>query len=98
MLLYDDWKDKPRDFLAATSLTLDEFTALLPAFQAAYESRYPSHLTAVGTARQRCEGGGVQGVLARPADQLLFILGYQKTNPLQTMQALQCGLSQPQAH
>jgi len=76
MLFYNDLKDKPRDFLAATSLTLDEFTALLPAFQVAYESLYPSHLTAVGTARQRCGGGGAKGVLEPPEDKLLLILIY----------------------
>jgi len=32
------------------------------------------------------------------ADKLLFILVYQKTNPLQTMQGLHVGLSQPQAN
>ena len=32
------------------------------------------------------------------ADTLLFILVFQKTNPLQTMHGVQCGLSQPQAN
>jgi hypothetical protein len=36
--------------------------------------------------------------LQRFEDKLLFILVYQKTNPLQTMHALQFDLSQPQAN
>lgn len=98
MLNYNMLKDRPRDFLAATSLTLAEFQQLLPAFQRAYEQRYPYELTRAGTPRQRRPGGGAKGILQGFKDKLLFILVYQKTNPLQTMQALQFGLSQPQAH
>jgi hypothetical protein len=98
MLSYNKLRDRPRDFLAATGLTLDELQQLLPAFQRAYERRYPSALTRAGTPRQRRTGGGAQGVLQRFEDKLLFILIYQKTNPLQTMHALQFGLSQPQAN
>jgi hypothetical protein len=50
---------------------------LLPAFQSAYEQRYPYELTRTGTPRQRRTGGGAQGVLQCCEDQLLFILGYQ---------------------
>jgi hypothetical protein len=98
MLSYNKLRDRPRDFLAATGLTLDELQQLLPAFQRAYERRYPSALTRAGTPRQRRTGGGAKGVLQRFEDKLLFILIYQKTNPLQTMHALQFGLSQPQAN
>jgi len=35
MLSYNKLKDRPRDFLAATGLTLDEFQQLLPALQSA---------------------------------------------------------------
>jgi Helix-turn-helix of DDE superfamily endonuclease/DDE superfamily endonuclease len=98
MLSYNKLKDRARDFLAATSLTLDEFQQLLPAFQSAYEHRYPYELTRAGKPRQRRAGGGAKGVLHSFEDKLLFILIYQKTNPLQTMHALQFGLSQPQAN
>lgn len=98
MLSYNKLKDRPRDFLAATGLTLDEFQQLLPAFQSAYEQRYPYELTRAGKPRHRRAGGGAKGVLQSFADKLLFILIYQKTNPLQTMHALQFGLSQPQAN
>lgn len=98
MLSYDKLKDRPRDFLAATGLTLQEFTKLLSAFQASYERLYPRQLTCEGQSRQRHAGGGAKGVLRSFADKLLFILVYQKTHPLQTMHALQFNLSQPQAH
>src|SRR3982751_1841143 len=52
MLTYTDLKTNPREFLAATSLTVAEFEELLPAFHAAYAARYPAHLTAVGQPRQ----------------------------------------------
>ena len=98
MLRYDHLKDHPRDFLAATGLTPAEFALLLPAFEAAYDDLYPPHLTAAGQARQRQGGGGATGVLADWEDKLLFILVYQKTYPLQTMQGLHFGLSQPQTN
>ena len=98
MLSYNKLKDRSRDFLAATGVTLDEFQQLLPAFQDAYAQRYPSELTRTGTPRQRRPGGGAKGVLQHWEDKLLFILVSQKTNPLQTMHALQFNLRQAQAN
>jgi len=98
MLIYNELKNKPREFLAATGLKLDEFEQLLPAFQTAYKKKYPPELTQAGKTRQRQSGGGATGALPKSADKLFFILVYQKTTPLQTMHGLQFGLSQPQAH
>ena len=98
MLSYNKLQDRPRNFFAAPGVTLDEFPQLLPAFQGAYEQRYPDALTRTGTPRQRRAGGGATGVLQRFEDNLLFLLVYQKTNPLPTMHALQFQMSQPQAH
>src|SRR5213078_4539431 len=98
MLIYNELKNKPREFLAATGLKLDEFEQLLPAFQTAYEKKYPPHLTQEGKTRQRQSGGGATGALPKSEDKLFFILVYVKTNPLQTMHGLQFGLSQPPAH
>jgi Helix-turn-helix of DDE superfamily endonuclease/DDE superfamily endonuclease len=98
MLSYEKLKDKPREFLAATGLTLAEFERLLPAFQAAYENTYPPEFTYEGKARQRRAGGGAKGTLPCFEDKLVFILVYQKTNPLQVMHGLQFELSQAQAH
>ena len=98
MLTYTTLQNRPREFLAATGLTHDEFTRLLPAFAAAYAVRYPSDKTWQGKERQRQRGGGAKGGLPHMADKLLFILVFQKTNPLQTMHGLQFKLSQPQTN
>lgn len=98
MLSYDKLKDKPREFLAATGLTLVECEHLLPAFQVTYERQYPPDLTYEGKVRQRRAGGGATGKLSSFEDKLLFILVYQKTNPLQVMHGLQFALSQAQTH
>lgn len=94
MLNYNDLKDKPREFLSATSLTKEEFEILLPNFQEAYKKLYPPNLTTTGTARKRQGGGGAKSVLAKFEDKLFFILVQQKTNPLQTLHGLQFGLVQ----
>jgi len=98
MLTYSTLQDRPREFLAATGLTHEEFARVLPAFAAAYAVRYPPDKTWEGKVRQRQGGGGAQGVLSQMEDKLLFILVYQKTNPLQTMHGLQFDLSQPQTN
>lgn len=98
MLTYNSLKDRPREFLAATSLTVAEFEQLLPDFQLAYEASYPAQLTMRGQPRQRRPGAGPKGLLADPAAKLLFILIYHKTHPLQTMHGLQFGFSQAQSN
>jgi DDE superfamily endonuclease/Helix-turn-helix of DDE superfamily endonuclease len=98
MLTYAILQDRPREFLAATGLTHDEFARVLPAFVAAYTVLYPPDKTWAGKVRQRQSGGGAKGILSQMEDKLLFILIYQKTNPLQTMHGLQFDLSQPQTH
>src|SRR4030095_16066778 len=70
-------QDRPREFLAATGLTHDEFARVLPAFAAAYTILYPPDKTWAGKVRQRQSGGGAKGILSQMADKLLFILIYQ---------------------
>ena len=84
MLTYATLQDRPREFLTATGLTHDEFARLLPAFVAAYAVLYPPDKTWEGKRRQRQRGGGAKGGLPQREEQLLFILVYQKTHPLQT--------------
>lgn len=98
MLNYENLKKKPRNLLAATGLTQEEFEILLPNFESAYEKLYPSDLTYNGKERRRTVGGGLKSKLSDIEDRLLFILVYQKTNPLQTMHGIQFGLSQAQAN
>jgi Helix-turn-helix of DDE superfamily endonuclease/DDE superfamily endonuclease len=98
MLTYTTLQDRPREFLAATGLTHAEFAHLLPAFATASTLLYPREKTLEGTPRQRRAGGGATGTLPQMEDKLLFILVFQKTNPLQTMHGLQFQLSQPQTN
>lgn len=91
MLIYNELKNKPRAFLAATGLKLDEFEQLLLAFQMAYEKQYPPHLTQEGKIRQRQIGGGATGALPKSEDKLFFILVYQKTTPCKRCTACTLG-------
>lgn len=98
MLTYTTIQNRPREFLAATGLTHAEFARLLPAFATAYAALYPSDQTLEGKPRQRQVGGGATGALPQMEDKLLFILVFQKPNPLQTMHGLPFHLSQPQTN
>lgn len=95
MLTYALLKEKPKEFLAATGLTLDEFERLLPVFRQNLDALSPSpEHTKSGQVRKRRIGAGPKERLRTVEDKLLFILVYQKTYPLQTMHGLQFGLSQ----
>src|SRR6266568_4411814 len=98
MLTYTTLQERPREFLAATGLTHAEFAHLLPAFATAYALLYPPEKTLEGKPRQRRVGGGATGTLPQMEDKLLFLLVFQKPNPLQTMHGLQFQLSQPQTN
>ena len=98
MFTYRELKEKPKAFLAATSLMIDEFERLLPVFKEKLAAQSPPEKTKAGKPRQRRVGAGPKGVLQADEDKLLFILVYEKTYPLQTMHGLQFGMSQPQAN
>jgi hypothetical protein len=94
MLSYEGLKDRPKDLLAATGLTAEEFEELLPVFAEGYQTRFGIEQTVEGRRRQRRGGAGGKARLNSAADKLLFILVYTKTYPLQTMLGLQFDLSQ----
>jgi hypothetical protein len=96
MLRYVELKAKPKEFLAATGLTDEEFQTLLPTFEKCYQ--LSSKRKASKKKKQRAEGGGRKAKLAEISDKLLFVLIYQKTFQLQTLHGLQFGLSQPQTN
>jgi hypothetical protein len=98
MIRYSQLKKKPKQFLAATGLTAEEFERLLPVFKGKLVSRHPPGLTKRGKPRQRRVGAGPKGKLGTDEDKLLFILIYEKTYPLQEMLGLQFEISQPQAN
>ena len=94
MIEYVELKEKPREFLAATGLRLDEFECLLPTFEKCYQASLPTKKKPTKKKKQRASGGGRKSNLTSGSDKLLFILVYQKTFPLQVMHGLQFGLSQ----
>src|SRR3954471_20967960 len=98
MVTYERLQADRRQLLALTGLTLPEFQRLLSAFPRAYQRLYPPSRTAEGQPRQRGAGGGCKGRLQRPEDQLLFILVYLKTYPLQAVMGELFGLSQPRVN
>jgi len=98
MLKYAELKEKPKEFLAATGLTDEEFQCLLPTFQKCYEQLSPKKPKPTKKQKQRSAGGGRKSKFENLSDKLLFILIYQKTIPLQTMHGLSFGLSQTQVN
>jgi hypothetical protein len=98
MITYATLKKNPRRFISMTSLTVPEFDALVPTFITESTKSYSLTHTRAGKPRRRKAGGGNKARLATPEDQLLFILIYQKTFPLQTAQGLHFDLSQAQTN
>lgn len=94
MIKYLELKEKPREFLVATGLRVDEFECLLPTFEKCYQASLPTKPKPTKKKKQRQAGGGRKSNLGSSSDKLLFILVYQKTFQLQTMHGLQFGLSQ----
>src|SRR5258708_24570150 len=98
MMTYNTLSTQTQSFLAMTGLTPAEFQDLLPAFEAAYERACPLDQTADGRARQRWPGAGRPSVLGRAEDQLLFVLVYLKTYPIQALLGQLFGISTSQAN
>jgi hypothetical protein len=98
MIKYSQLKEKPKEFLAATGLSVEEFERLLPVFKEKLAGLHPPELTKRGKLRQRQAGAGPKEKLRTDEDKLLFILVYEKTYPIQTMLGLQFEISQPQAN
>jgi hypothetical protein len=98
MIKYSQLKEKPKEFLAATGLKVEEFERILPVFKDKLAALHPPELTKRGKPRQRRAGAGPKEKLRTDEDKLLFILIYEKTYPIQTMLGLQFEISQPQAN
>jgi hypothetical protein len=97
-LQFTDLQSRPMEFLDFTSLTLEEFQALVSPFEAAFQA----HMAAwrldgkPRTARrftvyENCP-------LPTPEDRLLFILAYLKTYALQVVQGRLFGMGQSKAN
>lgn len=93
-LRFSDLEPKPTDVLDMTSLTLDEFRLLVPAFEQAFQAHMAlwrldgqPRTARRYTTYRNCP-------LPTPEDRLLFILVYLKTNPLQVAHGIMFGLPQ----
>jgi hypothetical protein len=94
LLRYADLARKPTDVLDMTSLTIDEFQALLPPFEQAFQAHMAQWRLdgKPRTARRYTTYSNCP--LPTSEDRLLFILVYLKTNPLQVAHGLMFGLPQ----
>src|SRR5216684_2559827 len=93
-----DLQSRPTEFLDFTSLTLEEFQALVPPFEAAFHA----HMAAwcldgkPRTARQFAVYKNCP--LPTPEDRLFFLLTYLKTYALQVVQGRLFGMGQSKAN
>jgi Helix-turn-helix of DDE superfamily endonuclease len=98
MLRYRDIPTHTTDVLDLTSLTVEEFAALVPPFEEAF-LRYMAEWTLHGRRRRSRRYTTYKNCpLPTPADRLLFILVYLKQNTIQTLQGCLFGMRQSKAH
>ena len=95
---YHTYAEKPKEFLALTGYTREEFDALLPHFEIAFLERMRTYRLDGKPRANRCYSSYKNSPLPQSTDQLFFILMYLKTNNLQMVQAAFFQLTQPQAN
>ena len=95
---FTDVQSRPTEFLDFTSLTLEEFQALVPPFEAAFQAHMATwrlegkpRIARQFTVYKNCP-------LPTPEDRLLFILVYLKTYALQVVQGRLFGMVQGKAN
>jgi hypothetical protein len=97
MLQYRDLPAHTTEVLDLTSLTVEEFTALVPPFEAAFLD-YMATWTLHGRRRQARRYTTYQNCpLPTAEDRLLFILVYLKQNPTQLLHGRLFGMRQSKA-
>jgi hypothetical protein len=97
MLRYRDLPTQTTEVLDLTSLTVDEFTALVPPFETAFLG-YMATWTLHGRRRQARRYITYKNCpLPTPEDKLLFILVYLKQNPTQLLHGRVFGMRQSKA-
>ena len=95
---YADVSQKERKFLDVTSLTVEEFDQLVPAFEGAFQE-YMKEWCLDGKKRTgRKYQTYANCPLPTAEDRLLFILVYLKNNPLQVFQGELFGMPQNKAN
>jgi hypothetical protein len=95
---FTDVRSRPTEFLDFTSLTLEEFQALIPPFEAAFQAHMATWRLdgKPRTARQFIVYKNCP--LPTPEDRLFFILVYLKTYVLQVVQGRLFGMGQSKAN
>ena len=95
---FTELQSRPMEFLDFTSVTLDEFQQLVPAFETAFQCYMAAwrmdgkpRIARRFTVYQNCP-------LPTPEDRLLFILTYVKTYALQVVQGRLFGMVQSKAN
>lgn len=98
MLRYADIKSRAYRVLDLTSLTVEEFEQMVPAFEAAFVA-YMQEWTMEGKRRTaRAYSPYANSPLPTPEDRLLFILSYLKVAALQVAHGSLFGMSQSNAN
>jgi len=98
MSKYQEYAEKPTEFLALTGYTREEFDALLPHFAKSYYEWMKTHRLDGKPRGKRKYSDYKNSPLPTREDKLFFILHYLKTNNLQQVQGAMFGISQPKAN
>ena len=98
MSKYEEYAEKPTEFLALTGYTRQEFDELLPHFSRCYYEWMKNHRLDRKPRGKRKYSDYKNSPLPTMEDKLFFILHYLKTNNLQAVQGALFGMSQPKAN
>lgn len=93
-LRYAEIKLKPNEFLAFTSLTVEEFELLVPAFEKAFQEHMSKWRLDGKPRTKRSYTTYTNSPLPTAEERLLFALSYLKGNPLQSNHGLLFGMRQ----
>ena len=93
-LRYEEIKSKPSEFLALTSLTVDEFEILVPAFEKAFQEHMSNWRLDGKPRTKRSYTTYANCPLPTAEERLLFVLSYLKGNPLQSNHGVMFGMMQ----
>jgi hypothetical protein len=97
-LRFADIQTRPIEVLDFTSLTVEEFRALVPPFEAVFQAHMAEWRLDGRPRTARRYTTYRNCPLPTPEDRLLFVLVYLKTYPLQVVQGRLFGMGQSKAH
>jgi len=98
MTTYQQYAEKPTQFMALTGYNREEFDALLPYFSECFYDRMKTYKVDGNLRGNRKYVDYQNSPLPTIEDKLFFILTFVKTNNLQSMQGAFFGISQPKAN